>query len=305
MSLVLYCKNKPVFNIEKQEILNKDLLPGYIRTDPSIEGYNKWLEKKYSTETNSLARILKLKSLGHGKRALYDEKTHILSFSDCYWVKDSEDKICFEEISPYYNNFFTGEKEYNGESIPTLYTPGAKPKEWRENGNLYKADSNIELEAYAVCVAAGVPCNKIVAAGEGIEISNLTNENIMLEQLDMSGAVNIDKFTEEDVIRIFGFKAVQMYTIDAILGNCDRHEGNIAFLRNANTGEYLGLSPLYDFDYTRSDKGNSIHKTFFDYLKYVNKEDIKEVYRICNDVCKSERVDYIYKERAQELQRYL
>lgn len=45
MSLVLYCKNKPVFNIEKQEILNKDLLPGYIRTDPSIEGYNKWLEK--------------------------------------------------------------------------------------------------------------------------------------------------------------------------------------------------------------------------------------------------------------------
>ena len=65
------------------------------------------------------------------------------------------------------------------------------------------------------------------------------------------------------------------------------------------------IANLSGYTFTRSDKGNSIHKTFFDYLKYVNKEDIKEVYRICNDVCKSEMVDYIYKERAQELQRYL
>jgi hypothetical protein len=40
-----------------------------------------------------------------------------------------------------------------------------------------------------------------------------------------------------------------MLAFDAVIGNSDRHLENLGFLRDANTGEYLGMAPLYDFDH--------------------------------------------------------
>lgn len=301
MSLTLYCKNTAVFDIENEKILNENLVPGRIKIDPTKEGYEEWLKKRYSSGTNTLARMLKGKIFGQGKRLLYDKETHILSFSDCYWAKDSNELLKFEDISPYYTAFFTGEKEYNGEAIPTLYTPGAKAKEWKVNGNLYKENSDIELEAYEVCKAANISCNEIIKSGTGIECKNITSSDIMLEQLDMSGRVTEDKYTEKDILNIFGQDAVKLYTIDAILGNGDRHSGNIAFKRDSNTGEYLGMSPLYDFDHTGDDSKEIINKYLLDYLKYINKEDISLVVDICQNVIASENVKEIYKLRSEYL----
>ena len=38
-----------------------------------------------------------------------------------------------------------------------------------------------------------------------------------------------------------------MTVIDRIMVNQDRHLGNCGFLRNVNTGEYIGPAPLFDF----------------------------------------------------------
>ena len=40
-----------------------------------------------------------------------------------------------------------------------------------------------------------------------------------------------------------------MLVIDAIVGNGDRHAGNFAWLRDTDTGQYVCMSPLYDFDH--------------------------------------------------------
>ena len=40
-----------------------------------------------------------------------------------------------------------------------------------------------------------------------------------------------------------------MLIIDAIIGNGDRHAGNFGWMRDADTGAYMGMAPLYDFDH--------------------------------------------------------
>ena len=40
-----------------------------------------------------------------------------------------------------------------------------------------------------------------------------------------------------------------MLIIDAVIGNGDRHAGNFGWLRNTDTGEYVSMAPLYDFDH--------------------------------------------------------
>ena len=40
-----------------------------------------------------------------------------------------------------------------------------------------------------------------------------------------------------------------MLIIDAIIGNGDRHAGNFGWIRNTDTGEYVCMAPLYDFDH--------------------------------------------------------
>ena len=76
----------------------------------------------------------------------------------------------------------------------------------------------------------------------------LGSSDVMMEHLSQSGLVDPENFTNDELVSLFGNKAREMILMDAVFGNGDRHSNNIAILRNANTGEYLGMSPLYDFD---------------------------------------------------------
>ncbi|GHU91039.1 hypothetical protein FACS1894202_11810 [Clostridia bacterium] len=44
-----------------------------------------------------------------------------------------------------------------------------------------------------------------------------------------------------------------MLLIDYVICNVDRHDGNFGFMRSTGTGEYLGMSPLFDFDFADGD----------------------------------------------------
>ena len=63
-----------------------------------------------------------------------------------------------------------------------------------------------------------------------------------------------DEFDEETIVGLFGFKGMQMILMDAIFGNGDRHAGNFGWLRDSNTGAYLDMAPLYDFDHALDSK---------------------------------------------------
>ena len=304
MSKLLYCKNQPVYNVDTNEILNEALVPYLILCNPTKEQFTKWMKYRYSAGSNTFSRMLKSFTFGQGNRKEINDMTYMLSYYDCYWMKDESNPIKFEDVSPYYSKFWNGTGEYKGGAVPTLYVPGYLSKEWRPNGKLFKEGNlSIEIDCIDLCKQCGIAVENGRTVSNGIELDNFTTPDVMLEQADVSGRIDPDDFTEEDVRDIFGIDGIKMQTIDAIIGNGDRHAGNFGFLKDANTGEILGMSPLYDFDHALDDSSSVVNKYFMQTLLDI--EDISyldEILRICEAASHSSneifvaRANYIYQE---------
>lgn len=248
--MVLMLKNNPVYDITNEQVINVNLLPGFMKKNPNQNTFKEWIKKRYSSGTNTLARKLQGLSFKQGNRQKINIETYACSLSDCYWIKKKEDLTKFEDISPYYKKFWKGLDIYrSGESIPTLYVGGFVNKEWIDNVYLYKEGCNIEYDCFLLCKSCGIACNEVQPYQNGILVKNITSTEYMLEQANESGLIDEDDFTDEDIISYFGSDGYKMLLIDAIVGNGDRHAGNFGWLRNTNTGEYIGMSPLYDFDH--------------------------------------------------------
>ena len=120
--MILMCKNTPVYDIEQEKVLNQALLPGYMREKGACSHtFTQWMKYRYSSGTNTMARRLKGITFGQGARMKINWETRALSFSDAYWLKDIDDSIRFEDISPYYKPFWDGSDEFSGQAAPTLY----------------------------------------------------------------------------------------------------------------------------------------------------------------------------------------
>lgn len=241
----LYLKNTPVYDIDNNNLLDKQRAPGILQKHPSNETFSNWLHSRYSSNTNAFARI----SLS---REVLDKETHIFNLSDCYWIAD-DNTISFENASPYLNNH----KDY---TIPTFYTNGYLTKRWISSTQLLKCGTNIEIEIECSRLTrlCHIPCAKVTHyAKNAIVIENFTSKDVMFEAADVSGRFNPDNFNEADILHLFHLKGFHMILTDAIFGNGDRHAGNFGYLRDANTGEYLSMAPLYDFDHALDAKGTT------------------------------------------------
>ena len=269
--MLLMCKNTPVYNITTDEVLNHALMPGTLAIEPSKENFKIWSQSRYSSISNIASRRLQGSIFGQGNRQFIDRRTRSFSLSDCYWIKQEDDPVRFADCSPYLSPFWKGNALYNGESIPTLYTDGYLSKWWENSEWLIKSTYNpeigrsaeetagVEVDCCNLCKVAGVPVCDIVRRDEThIAIRNFTSADIMLEPADTSGRIDTADFTLDDVLEVFGESGAKMITVDSIIGNIDRHAGNFGFLRDSNTGLYLGMAPLFDFDHGLSNDNNSL-----------------------------------------------
>lgn len=299
MASVLMCKDKAVYNIDTEEVYDRQLLPGYMIKNPCSITFKHWFKLRYSAQTNTLARRLSGVTFGQGKRIKINETTHALSLSDSYWVKDIRDNIIFEQISPYYNSFWTGEGVYVRGSIPTLYVGGYLNKEWINSTTLCKYGEETKLEKICsdLCKACDIDVVDIVDIPNGIAVANMTNTKYMLEQADQSGRIDPDDFTEDEIIGLFGVSGVCMLLIDAIIGNGDRHAGNFGWLRDTSTGEYVKMAPLYDFDHALDTKSpdDILIKSLVNAFSGTRYSTI--VHDICTKVLRTDTLD-IFKARA-------
>lgn len=249
--MILMCKNTPVYDIEQEKVLNQALLPGYMREKGACSHtFTQWMKYRYSSGTNTMARRLKGITFGQGARMKINRETRALSFSDAYWLKDIDDSIRFEDISPYYKPFWDGSDEFSGQAAPTLYVSGALSKEWKQDGRLYKyGDVSVELQCIELCKKCDIPVETAELTDGGIAIYNITSPDLMLEQADESGMLDPDDFDEQTITGLFGLAGAKMLILDAIIGNGDRHAGNFGWLRDTSTGAYVSMAPLYDFDH--------------------------------------------------------
>lgn len=307
MENILMCKNRQVYNIDTECVYCPELLPGYMQTCPCSLTFKHWFALRYSSNTNSIARHLKGISFGQGKRPKINRETHALSLSDTYWILESGSPIKFEQISPYYQPFWTGEGLYKTGSIPTLYVGGFLTKEWVSATELrkYGEAAKIEKECADICKMADIPVVSIseLADGSGIAIKNLTSPSVMLEQADQSGKLDPEDFDEQEIIDLFGVKGLQMIIIDAIVGNGDRHAGNFGWLRDTETGKYLDMAPLYDFDHAL-DSESAVDRMITDAAEAANKYK-DEAVRICWTVANADNVREIFRVRADSMLKLL
>ena len=241
----LYLKNTPVYDIDNNILLDKQRAPGILQKYTSKETFSNWLLTRYSSNTNAFAHV----SLS---REILDRETHIFNLSDCYWIAD-DNTISFETMSPYLNSY----KDY---TIPTLYTNGYLTKRWLSPTQLLKCGDNVEIEVECSHLTrlCHIPCAKVTHYSKNaILIKNFTSKEIMLEAAEVSGRLNPDNFNESDILNLFHLNGFHMILLDAIFGNGDRHAGNFGYLRDSNTGEYLSMAPLYDFDHALDATGTS------------------------------------------------
>ena len=203
--MLLMCKNTPVYDIDNEKILNTNLLPGLMKQKgANNHTFTKWMKYRYSSGTNTMARKLKGITFGQGARMRINRETRALSFSDCYWIKATDDPIRFEEISPYYKPFWDGNEAFAGQAAPTLYVGGALSKEWKQDGKLYKyGDISVELQCIELCRKCGISVENADETDGGIAIYNITSPKFMLEQADQSGRLDPDDFDEQTIIELF------------------------------------------------------------------------------------------------------
>jgi len=266
--MFLMCKNEIVYDTESNTILNTELAPGQLRLDPSKEIFRIWSRSRYSSSTNVRARLLQGSIFGQGNRGEIDRVTKSFSLSDCYWIKNKDSPHRFEEFSPYFNAFWDGSEPYQEQSIPTLYVDGMLSKYWENREWLIKESTLLEVDCYNLCSQLAIPVAEVVKRSETlVAVRNFTDENTMFEASDTSGRLDVADFTLDDVIDVFANDGATMIALDAIIGNIDRHTGNFGFLRDSNTGKYLGMAPLFDFDHALRDNSNKLMARAADVLK--------------------------------------
>ena len=251
--LLLMNKNIPVYNISKDIVLHKDLLPGAMRR--KTMGYSQWMKTRYSAGTNVTARRLMLRAFGTDNHNKTLEITRALSLSDCYWLKQENEALLFEEVTPYLHTEWQGEGMFKGGSISTLFVNGAADKRWLDAHTLLKVKSFKEMEPYDLCAVLGLAeyASKARMSDEGILLTNFTSMDCFLESMEQSGLIGDTDDARYKAVELFKERAVALFVIDYLVEHDDRHWGNFGFLRDSNTGEYLSMAPYYDFDWAWSD----------------------------------------------------
>ncbi|GHU92794.1 hypothetical protein FACS1894208_00680 [Clostridia bacterium] len=250
----LYCADKPVYCVGTSEILDRARLPGAMLAGlPFFE----WMRTRYSATPNIVARQLFLKAMGESNHETPKvvKLSRALCLSDSYWVGSERDKGSFIRLTPYLNKEWDGSESYKGGSIATLFTGGVRGKRWFNAEWLHKytlggQDVSVEYEAYQLCKRLNIPVNEVclLPDSKGVAVKNFTNTRVFMETAEQSFQFRKGSL-HQTALTYFGDLAVQMWVLDYLISNCDRHWGNFGFMRSVETGAYLGMAPLFDFDW--------------------------------------------------------
>lgn len=244
--------------------------------EPTAKSIMSWLDSRFIPKYRAYVdRVIKVLDPDKPRLLGLLDVTLGLSLTDDYWVV-SEDKLNlkWDDYNLYDHDFsddlsliaFTGHGSLRATgfiSSPEFTTNGMLKKSWRRINNeiyLYKGGSegysNAGMEPYSEFFASQVAsCMGInyvpydLARWKGNLCSTcklFTSKDVSLvpfylvhRDIKMSEFFRIP----DDSVR---HDLVTMLLFDLIILNEDRHQGNFGYLRDNNTGELLGIAPLFD-----------------------------------------------------------
>ena len=263
--------------IRIDEICDEFHLPYYFKKKSfNSENFVDWLSKRSIPESRPKRDDLIAAS---GEKTMFGLilQNKGLSLTDQYWIKAEDSSETWEDVNFYKNGYeeLTGDiliKNEGGFCLsPDISTNGVLPKAWRRREGIdylfkfgkkpfYQEPFN-EIEASKI--AAQFPLLNAVPYKLGIYEGKYASvcANFITEDTEFVPAAQIyrkedDKFgniriTLLSELREMGINGAskwldQMLIFDYMICNSDRHLGNFGVIRNSDTGEILGMAPLFD-----------------------------------------------------------
>lgn len=291
----LMLKNNPVLEINNYtcKILDYQHLPYSLRY-PDVnydDVMHVWTEARTMNigKTNAKKLLAGLR-ISQSNPYLIAKICHFASLTDCYWMKDENESISWEDVNLFKNSLEkaisstallgTPLAKMNNQRIhtPEVTAQGMAAKAWIRTDTglcLYKVGKK-ELAASQILDALNIPhvryeevsvnelkhiadethINKILKAGEKVVKSNIISSEekslVPWEDFQMYCAYHdLDEFREIEKIDPEQYHLMQV--ADYILSNEDRHGANFGFFMDNNSGKIETLYPLMDHDHAFSD----------------------------------------------------
>ena len=250
------------------------------------------------TNARLLKRILNVHSEEEYIIAL---KNHATSVTDNYWFKSKNSRLKYKDVS--LESDIYNETSLKGELLYVPKVPKLSPqysllgsyeKCWRlidDEWWMYKSGTKEErLSEYIASLLSeklGIPTAHYELEGTYIKTECFVGD-YNLEPLAAFLGGNDDYEYVFNKLFEYDKKLAKEYLMliwfDALVNNVDRHNENIAFLRDKNTGNIISLAPNYDLNVSLFARNTVLPKEkdgfITQYLSFVKSNEIvKELYK--------------------------
>lgn len=264
------------------DLSRRHLMPPELMHDQSFEAVWHWLETRRIPKNRAFVeQVLRQAGLAESDTLGIIDACRGLSLNDSYWVVPARFSGRWAGVNLYDNGFdevlslvaytgYTTSQQHAAGVSSEWTTKGSYPKAWRRmEGHpvLYKA-GNWELYEYAANDDLG-PHSEYLAQ-QVAEAMGIPHVTYGLERWKGHLASTCACFCDEDTsfvsmweaTRTAGFlpmaaaslavsedvleSLLDVACLDAMCANADRHAGNLGFMRDADTGVFLGTAPVFD-----------------------------------------------------------
>ena len=309
------------------KVLNNALLPLYLKR---VSNANSWLETRAIDFHRANSRVLK-QALRLAEKDDVSTVLHVnaATITDTYWVREIGSDLKYEDIrfnKDYFSNLalrgdyssFNSAAKRKDTKTPELTNIGSFEKCWKlRNGKwwIYKSANQkeqfSELFVYELGKLLGMNMAYYEKGDKCVKSLDFTDSARVIFEPALSFMGD-----EEDYIKVVEKLKelcptaipdyIKMVFLDTITANPDRHTGNFGLMRDAKTGELLGLAPNFDNNmaliargYPTSKSTNDLLITLFnelmekypeykEYLPKVTEQMVKKVISKLNMKVKSQ-----------------
>ncbi|MBQ9282270.1 MAG: HipA domain-containing protein [Treponema sp.] len=274
-----------VLNIINQKHLPVGVFKDYERGVSQKQQFRAWWRSR-AIPASRQNLMEALETLGNISTEQLVTKSFGLSLSDQYWAKPFDSDLNWKDINFFENDFsddvgkaLFGTLDVQDISSLSLISPdntsdGWLKKKWIiDDGKrvLLKGGSGEgqqepfnEVLASAICKRLNIPhVEYSIAEHEGRYYSAcmdfITTETELISAWHIRNVLKKENNVSEyqhllNCCEKLGMKNIaeiekqlcQMFVVDSIVANSDRHFNNFGFIRNADTLEWIGLAPVFD-----------------------------------------------------------